>query len=279
MKKSKISWSLLCLLITACPLLSAAKPALSLPEAAALCQEAEQFFHQANEISRQEPARARELRQRAAARYERVVAESNLHSGPLYYNLGNVYFQIGDPGRAILNYRRAQQLTPNDQKLRQNLQFARAQRQDTFKETEQTKMLKTIFFLHYDFSLMTRQRIFLSLFLASWLLALILLWYKPPWLKICACLIAGLTISLSLSLYITLRELRCKRPGVVLAREVVARKGDGESYAPSFTAPLHAGTEFILLEARPGWSEVRLPDGQTAWLPNQDFALLWPENN
>ncbi len=258
----------------------AAQPTqLSTQEAAFLCQEAEQFFHEANEISRKEPARARELCQKAVARYERVIAESGLHNGQLYYNLGNIYFKMSDLGRAILNYRRAQQLTPNDRKLLQNLQFARAQRQDSFKEPEQTQVLKTIFFLHYDFSVTIRQRLFLSLFILTWLLAIIAIWYQPVWLKITLGVVVFLTLSLVVSLYITLRQMRNNRPGVVLAKEVVARKGDGESYTASFTAPLHAGTEFVLLERRTGWSEVRLPDGQTGWLPNDDFALLWPEDN
>lgn len=260
-------------------MLAAVAEQLSTQEAAFLCQEAEQFFHQANEIFRQEPARARELTQRAAARYERVIAESSLHNGPLYYNLGNIYFKMGDLGRAILNYRRAQQLNPNDRQLLQNLQFARAQRQDSFREPEQTRIMQTIFFLHYDFSLTTRQRLFLCLYILSFLLGTVMIWYRPTWLKVCFGIMAALTVTLALSLYITLHELRSKRPGVVLAREVVARKGDGESYAPSFNAPLHAGTEFILLEQRDGWSEVSLPDGQRTWLPNQSFALLWEEEH
>lgn len=275
--KTDNTFLFLLLLLNGGVMLAAVAEPLSTQEAAFLCQEAEQFFHQANEISRQEPARARELTQRAAARYERVIAESSLHNGPLYYNLGNIYFKMGDLGRAVLNYRRAQQLNPNDRQLLQNLQFARAQRQDSFKEPEQTRILQTVFFLHYDFAPTTRQRLFLWFYLLSFLLATVMIWYQPAWLKVCFGIVAGLTVILTLSLYITLHELQSRRPGVVLAREVVARKGDGESYAPSFNAPLHAGTEFILLEQRDGWSEVVLPDGQRAWLPNQAFALLWAE--
>jgi hypothetical protein len=55
--------------------------------------------------------------------------------------------------------------------------------------------------------------------------------------------------------------------GVITAAEIVARQGDGPNYPPSFKDPLHAGTEFKLLEQRPGWFHIQLSDGAEAWVP------------
>ena len=55
--------------------------------------------------------------------------------------------------------------------------------------------------------------------------------------------------------------------GVMIAAEVLARKGDGERYAPAFQEPLHSGTEFLQLETRTHWWNIRLADGQTCWIP------------
>ncbi len=54
----------------------------------------------------------------------------------LFYNLGNAYYKQGDHGRAILNYRRAQQLAPRDPDIEANLALARAQAVDQFEAVE-----------------------------------------------------------------------------------------------------------------------------------------------
>ena len=38
--------------------------------------------------------------------------------------------------------------------------------------------------------------------------------------------------------------------GVVVEREVISRQGDGLIYDNAFTSPLHAGTEFSVIEQR-----------------------------
>jgi hypothetical protein len=42
-------------------------------------------------------------------------------------------------------------------------------------------------------------------------------------------------------------------PGIIIDASVIARKGNSDAYAPSFTEPLHAGTEFLMIENREGW--------------------------
>ena len=64
------------------------------------------------------------------------------------------------------------------------------------------------------------------------------------------------------------------KPGVVLSDEVPARKGDSETYEPSFKEPLHAGTEFQLVEDRGNWYHIELADGRRCWLPASDVGLV-----
>ena len=66
-------------------------------------------------------------------------------------------------------------------------------------------------------------------------------------------------------------------PGVIIAQEVTTRKGDGERYAPAFREPLHAGTEFRQLEVRGSWRHIRLPDGQTCWIPARAAETVHPK--
>ena len=62
---------------------------------------------------------------------------------------------------------------------------------------------------------------------------------------------------------------RRTEPGVITAPEVLARKGDGEMYAPAFLTPLHSGTEFLRLDDRGTWWQIRLADGQACWIPSR----------
>ena len=53
---------------------------------------------------------------------------------------------------------------------------------------------------------------------------------------------------------------------------MIARKGDGDTYEPSFKEPLHAGAEFKLMENRGEWYQVELADGQRCWIPSPPRA-------
>ena len=133
-----------------------------------LYREGESSFRQANELLQTDPARARDLFQKAALCFETVRSEGGIENGRLFYNIGNIYFRLGDTGKAILNYRRAERFIPNDINLQQNLNYARSRRVDKIEPKPQTQVLRTLFFWHYDLGGMTR----------AWLLAAIsgLLW-------------------------------------------------------------------------------------------------------
>ena len=77
-------------------------------------------FDDAVATARDNPARAEQLYRQAAAAFERLVADG-VRSAALEYNLGNTRFRLGDLGRAVLHYRRAQRLDPGDAKLAENL--------------------------------------------------------------------------------------------------------------------------------------------------------------
>ncbi len=254
-------------------LAAASTPALSPEEARRLFDEANELFRQANELSLRDPNAAVELYQRAALRYERLVRAGGIRNGKLFYNLGNAYFKAQDIGRAILNYRRAERYIPGDPNLQQNLAYVRSRLQDRFEPEQRTQVLRTLLFFHYDFSPGLRVAL-LALFSGLfWALAAVRLFrreWAPGW-ALAALAVAGVLMLGSLAVEATAAE---PVEGVILSPQVVARKGDGESYEPSFTEPLHAGTEFRLLEERNGWYRIELPDGRTCWIPTNAAGLV-----
>lgn len=238
-------------------------------ENAEIFAEANSLFHQANAAD--DPGQARQLYEKALLRYEQIAKD--VQNGRLYYNIGNSYFALADIGRAIVNYRRAENLMPGDDNLAQNLAYVLSKRQDVIPARQGEKLLQTLFFWHYDLSHHARLLLFSGCYLLFWLAAGLMFFTPvpvPKWLT-------GSLLALSLLLATSLVfEHTAAGPaaGVVVSSEVVARQGDGRNYQPSFTAPLHAGTEFRLLEKRTNWLRVQLNDGRQCWLPAQSCELI-----
>jgi len=237
-----------------------------------LFSQGKEAFRQANAANDKD--KAKKLYQKAVMHFE-LITENGTANGKLYYNIGNAYFRMRDLGRAILNYRRAEQFIPNDPQLYQNLQYARSRCLDEVKVKPETQVLKAILFFHYDFSTRTRSLSFAILSILFWLGMTIRLFKKivPRWLLTILCLC---TVLLFGSLITEAILAQKTAQGVILENEIIARKGDGNNFQPSFKEPLHQGTEFTLIETRKNWLQVELADGRSCWVPVKAVGLLSP---
>ncbi|MBX3177483.1 MAG: hypothetical protein KF886_08990 [Candidatus Hydrogenedentes bacterium] len=240
----------------------------------ALLSEATAAFQEGNRLIAPDPAAAQAQYEKATLLIERIIREGGVENGRLYYNLGNIWFQRGDIGRAILNYLRAEQYIPNNVNLAQNLAYVRQQRRDAFTTAARRKVLNTLFFWHYDISSGVRLRIFAVCFIAFWALAAARLYARRPGMNGALFVLGAASSALFLSLTLEARSYRNEPLGVILAEETVARKGDGETYQPSFAEPLHAGTEFRVREDRGAWLHVVLPDDRTCWIRRDAVGLV-----
>ena len=238
------------------------------------------LFNQANETFRQanlsdSSAKADKLYEKAILTYEKIITEGKIENARLYYNLGNAYLLKDDIGKAILNYRRAQKLDSSDANIQKNLEFARSQRIDKITPKARKRIMKTLFFWHYDFSLRTKFILTCLFFAASCITLTIIVWLGRSAITSTTAVIVGiLTLLFLVSVVVENRERRRLICGVITANNVVARQGDGQNYPTSFKDPLHAGTEFDVLERRPGWLHIRLSDNNDGWIPNNSAELI-----
>lgn len=247
---------------------------ISEAEIADLFSQGKESFRLANELSGSDPAAAHDLYRKAALRFERIAGEGGIDNGKLYYNIGNAYFRMQDLGRAILNYRRAELFIPNDANLQQNLAYALQRRKDAIEVETQTKVLHTLFFWHYEVPARARAWLFAAAFTGAWGAAALLLFVQRSALKWLAGILAVCAVACLASLLVEAGAQETARRGVIIAESAVARKGDSESYEPSFQDALHAGTEFQMLEDRGDWLNVALADGRSCWLPRADVELV-----
>jgi len=239
-----------------------------------LFSQAKDLFRKANGLAASDPGAAKDLYHKAAMRFERIAHEGQVQNGKLYYNIGNAYFRMGDIGRAVLYYRRAALLIPNDENLCQNLSYAKSKCVDKIEEKQQAKVFRTLFFWHYDLSSRVRLYVFAATFAMLWVVASVRLLHRRLSLRWAIAILAVVTALFFGSLLVEALTAGNTVSGVVLAPEVVARKGDGETYEPSFKTPLHAGTEFRVLEDRGGWHHAELADGRRCWLPTKAVGII-----
>jgi len=230
-------------------------------------------FRRANAAS--DSAESAELYQKAILSYEKIINEGKIHNAKLYYNLANAYFLNEQLGKAILNYRRAEQLDGGDTNIQKNLVFAQSKRSDSFEIQTKTRVLQTLFFWHYDFSLKTRFVLTCIFFAAVCLIIAMMIWRGKNTAGLSAAVILAFLCLCMLTSVLVSEITQSKTVyGVITASDVVARQGDGTNYPPSFKQPLHEGTEFDLLEQRPGWFHIKLPDNSDAWIPQSSAEII-----
>jgi tetratricopeptide (TPR) repeat protein len=239
------------------------------------------LFNQANEAFRQanaasnDPQQADKLYETAILNYGAILERGGIENAKLYYNLANAYFLKGDIGRALLNYRRAQRLDSSDVDIQKNLAFARSRRIDQVNVQAKKKVLDTLFFWHYDFSLAARFSlccIFFGLFCA---IAAVMVWRgRAAGVTAIAVISVVLMVCMLASVLVETQYLAKKAYGVITAEQVTARQGDGTNYQESFREPLHAGTEFNVADRRSGWLHIKLADGSDGWIPENAAEII-----
>ncbi len=238
-----------------------------------LFNQANQDFRQAN--SAVDTQQAEELYEKAILAFERIIDQGQVKNSKLYYNLANAYFLKGQLGKAILNYRRAARLDDSDENIKKNLAFARSKRIDKVTVKTETRVLQTLFFWHYDFSIKTKFLLTCIFFGLVCICIAGIIWFARTGPLMTVMIICGvLTVCFLASVIVESGSKSGRVCGVVTAAEVIARQGDGQNYPPSFKEPLHEGTEFDLLESRPGWFHIKLSDDSDAWIPDGSADLI-----
>jgi len=235
---------------------------------------ANQSFRQANSTT-DDPDQAKRLYEKAILNYEKIISDGPVRNPRLYYNLANAYLLSGDVGNAILNYRRAETLDKADANVHKNLAFARSRRIDKVAVKTEKRIMQTLFFWHYDFSVKTKFLIACICFAIVCIGLTAMTWRgrAAQWI-VTAAICSLLTICFLSSVVVETKGRADSVSGVITATEVVARQGDGLNYPESFKDPLHVGTEFDLIERRAGWLHVRLSDNSDGWIPDNSAELI-----
>lgn len=186
-------------------------------------------------------------------------------SADLYANIGNAALQAEDLGGAILNFRRALAMDPDNQRAKQNLQHARTLLPAWVPRPSAEDTLASFFFWRSLLSPAEQAALAAMAFLVAALLVAVAIRTRSPLARALSLLPALAWIGLLLSAVIDSRA-GAEVDAVVIADEVDARASDSRNAAMRFAKPLPGGTEVRILETREHWAHLRLANGRDAWV-------------
>ena len=251
-------------------LLSATANAAPPADPSATLTAAQMAYDQGTELQRKDAVAAR-AQFESAERGFRQLVDAGCWNGPLLYNLGNAQMQLGRTGEAIGSYLKSQRLMPGDARLQANLAHARSLVKDRF-DRGSGLLLEDVAAWWHLLPQPSRLTIGSALWGLAWVLVIVRLLVRGRPLPLhralpAACWCLGLTGAALLGTVAVDALAPVLQPqGVTVADGVVVRKGNGDGFEPAFAEPLSQGVEFRVLERRPGWLQIRLPDGKAGWI-------------
>ena len=229
----------------------------------------EKLFSQANDLYKNGNF------EQSLAVYNQLLS-SGYESAALYYNAGNAEFRNGNLGRAILNYERALRLSPSDNDIRNNLEFARSKTTDNINEIP-------TFFLH-DWAM----RVINLLSANGWAIACIILMFlacavwalffiaktygtkKTAFFSALAITLVFIVAIINLCVSNSMADSHDQ--AIVLSPAVSVKTSPEIDSADKFL--LHEGTKVEIDDVINEWSKIRLADGNTGWIENSYIETI-----
>lgn len=209
---------------------------------------------------------------RAISEYEKVI-EAGYQSPELFYNLGNAYFREGQLGQAILNYLRAKKLSPRDEDIQANLEFARRFAIDRIEVTEEIIIFEYIdrFLDSFSLTFVTWSAAILYFLMVG----LIIIRFVYRWVYIPNLITVLFALSfLFCSAFAAVKYDRdiLTRRGVILAQQIDVKNGPGTDFNDQFTA--HAGLVFMIERDEAGYYLVNFENRLKGWVIKEAVAEI-----
>ena len=212
----------------------------------------------------------------AAQQYEALV-DQGYSDAALYLNLGNAYFENGDLGRAILVYLRAQELSPREPDIRDNLELAHAMTVDRITAERDSLVESVSHFVRLWITPGELRATALLLWMSTGAAICVLVIRRAfPLRRVVRAVtaVAGAATVMSLLLLVTtIYANPYDNTGVVTAAAVEVTSGPGPQYVGEFS--LHSGAQVRVTDSRHGWFRIALPGGELqGWVPSHAIEIV-----
>ena len=224
------------------------------------------------ELRKSDPAASLEAFREAAREWDRA-RRAGAENGPLEFNLGNAWLEAGDLGQAIAAYRRAERFLPGNADLAHNLALARSRVTDSVGGGT-TVLVDAVASGWHVVPAHLRAHLGIACWAGFWAIVAARALVRPrPQPDVRTALLRAATVATGAGAFVLggttiadalIRDAR--PPAVLLETGTVLRKGNGDGFEPAFVETLGPGVECTVLEERPGWLRLELPDGRSGWV-------------
>jgi tetratricopeptide (TPR) repeat protein len=210
----------------------------------------------------------------SAAQYYEKILSSGLQNSAVYYNLGNCDFRLKKIGAAILNYEKANALSPNDPDIIANIRFANTAIIDRIPAPQQTFLGAVLERAHTLIPLKAQLWIMFILLLALGILFSLGLFAAPNarlWIMYVSALLFLIAGGLGISAGVKIYNSEQVSYAIVLSPSLDA-KNQPSGNKVLFT--VHEGTKFRVRKTIGDWSLVSLPTGASGWVLSSSLGRI-----
>ena len=203
----------------------------------------------------------------ALADYEAILNQGK-YSAVLYYNLANTYFKLDQLGKAILYYNRALRLSPTDEDIRHNLEYAEQSTKDSIEEIPEFVLTTWMKAIRGVCSATAWTIISLIMLVLSLSMALVYLLANRLSLRktgFYVMAVAGLLFIVTTLFALSEREQVVDSREAIVMNSAVSIKSSPDRAAVELFV-LHEGTKVYIGSEMAGWAEVRIADGRKGWI-------------
>lgn len=202
--------------------------------------------------------------------------DTTLGSFVYFYNLGNIYYKLGNYPKAILNYERAKKINPLDEDLLHNLTMAQQKIPDRIEELPSlmvedfwTNLLATGNLSRWAWLCL------LSLFLGLGLLS-VQLFLKNHGLRRTLITLGSIFLLTSFVFLMvarsTYKRIQNNTTAIVMESNVDVKGAPSESGVLVFM--LHEGSKIWILQEQKDWFEVRIANGSVGWIKKSSCEVI-----
>jgi len=206
----------------------------------------------------------------------KTVLGSGEHSAELYFNMANAHYKLNHIAPSIYYYEKALLLKPNDKDIKNNIAFARNMTVDAIDSVPEVGISKLIKNSTNMMSFDAWAKTSISFVLLFVVLFIAYYFTYSTSKKRFTFLTSNLSLVLAIvSLVFAFHKFKLvsnDQPAIVFAQETKIKSEPNLRSAEAFV--LHEGTKVQVLDTVSNWKKIKLSDGKTGWITNDDIKML-----
>jgi tetratricopeptide (TPR) repeat protein len=202
-----------------------------------------------------------------------TLEDSGFVSANLYYNLGNAYFKTSNIGKSILYYERALKISPSNEDILHNLEFAKLQTIDN------VEAVPALFFVEWGknatalFNSNTWGKISLVFWWVGFLLlAIYFFFFRKKWMDLPAYTFIFLGIISFVFSNSRYQKEYSENFAIMVKSSAQIKNAPDKGSSNQFV--IHEGIKVEITDAVNEWAKIKLEDGKVGWIEKKKLEVI-----